>query len=281
MGYATRYMATIQALLADKNPDREYFLRAILKMDRATLFSHQNHELTPEQTKRLADFERQRAGGQPVQYIVGEAWFYGLKFHVAPGVLIPRPETELMVDRALALTCAYGAEHKKCSVIDLGTGSGAVAIAIAKNSDVPVWAVDISLKALTIARANARTHGVKIKFHKDNVRRKIAWPNTGHVIATANLPYLSDAQMKKLSHEVQCEPKLALFGGHDGLDLYRDFFAALKTYCKQRQTIVLLCEIDPEQETKLAAIAHREFPKPQILSHRDLHGDIRLIEITL
>lgn len=270
-------MHTIGSLLQNQNPDREYFLRHILKINQTELLSQLNKPITEAQLKQLTTLERKRAAGWPVQYIVDEAWFYGLKLKVAPGVLIPRPESELMVDRVLALAT----EHKNCSVIDFGTGSGAIAIAVAKNSSVPVWAVDISLKALSIARANARTHKVAIKFHKDDIRRKIAWPKTDHVIVAANLPYLSDARMKKLSAEVRREPKLALYGGRNGLDLYKKMFTALKTYAKNQQSVSMLLEIDPEQKTKLASLVGREFVKASIEFHRDLHGDIRMAEINL
>ncbi|MCX6781147.1 MAG: peptide chain release factor N(5)-glutamine methyltransferase [Candidatus Magasanikbacteria bacterium] len=274
-------MSSINSLLKESpTQDREYFLRYLLSMDRGELLMRGDEEVPTKTVQKLRQLERRRTAGTPMQYILGEAWFYGLKFFVTPAVLIPRPETELTVERALAIT----REHEKCSVLDVGTGSGAIAIAIAKNSSVHVTAIDTSAPALIIARKNARAQKARITFSKLDLRRLTKFPAAKHLIITANLPYLSDKRMQKLSPEVLHEPKLALYGGPDGLDLYRALFERITKICRGHrinQTIHALLEIDPEQKTKLAALSHHEFAHISINYHRDLHGDIRLAELTI
>lgn len=274
--YCRLIMQTLAALLSEKSgPDREYFLRHLLHIDMAELYLHPHRPVPDHFIKKLHAFEHKHAAGWPVQYLLGEAWFFGRKFKVAPGVLIPRPETELLVERAIALT-----KNQPATIIDIGTGSGAIAVSLAKNTDAKIAAVDISAKALTIARANARAHTARVQFSKSNLLAALTWPRTPFVLIAANLPYLSDKRMKKLSAEVRREPKLALYGGPDGLDLYKKLFAQIRKFKRANQTIMILAEIDPEQKTKLAALTRRELPDSRIEFHHDLHHDVRLGEIT-
>lgn len=270
-------MMTIRQLLANTTPDRELFIRHILGVSKTELFLKLHEPFSVEQQKELTRLEKKRAAGHPMQYLIGRAWFYGLEYIIEPGVLIPRPETEVIVDRARAIA----AKRSSCAALDIGTGPGTIAIAIAKHTSCPVTGMDISARALKLARRNAKKHDVKITFTQKNIRREIVWPRTDHVIIAANLPYLSDARMNKLSREVQREPKRALYGGHDGLDLYHALAKHIAHKKNPKQTVSLLCEIDPEQKTKLAALIRREFPNNSIEFHRDIHGDVRIAEITL
>ncbi len=267
-------MKTPQELLKNADLDDEYLLRTALGKSRADLLMDFTKPIKLTSIKRFLMLKKLRARGIPMQYIVGEAWFFGLKFKINKNVLIPRPESELMVERALAIA----EEHKTCSIIDIGTGSGAIAIALSKNSSCTVSAIDISTKALVVARANARRLKARVKFSKADARKPYKLPKTPHVIITANLPYLSDRRMSRLSAEVKKEPKLALYGGPDGLDLYRVMLRNL--FASKKQIIHTLLEIDPEQKTKLATFVRREFPKSELIFYPDLHGDIRLAEIT-
>lgn len=267
-------MNQIQDLIRAATQDDEYLLRFVLKMSSSELFLNLHKKISTTKHNRFLALKKLRAQGVPIQYLIGEAWFFGLNFAVNKNVLIPRPESELMVARALELAT----EHPACSIMDLGTGSGAIAIAIAKNCTAPVRALDISLPALTVARANAKKHTACVSFSRADILKTFPLPKTPHVILTANLPYLSDARMKTLSTEVRHEPKLALYGGPDGLDLYRTLLRNL--FKNKVQTIHALLEIDPEQKTKLATFVRREFPKSELIFYPDLHGDIRLAEIT-
>ncbi len=267
-------MKTIREFTKSITRDDEYLLRFVLKMSSSDFLLQPEFKISATKIRQFSALRKLRARSIPMQYIVGEAWFFGLKFKVNKNVLIPRPESELMVERARAIA----EEHQTCSIIDVGTGSGAIAIALAKNVNCPVSAIDISTKALAVARANARALKASVKFSKADARKLSKLPKTPYVIITANLPYLSDRRMSRLSAEVKKEPKLALYGGPDGLDLYRIMLRNL--FANKKQTIHALLEIDPEQKTKLATFVRRELPKSELIFYPDLHGDIRLAEIT-
>lgn len=262
------------AMLGAMNQDTEYLLCHLLRVNRAQLHAQWPPKLTARMAKQLATLERARSRGAPLQYLVGSAWFYSLKFFVSRNVLIPRPETELIVERALA--------HTAHTLIDVGTGSGAIAIAYKKNIPTArVIACDVSARALAVARRNAITNRTHIQFFKSDLLKNIQWPRTARIIVTANLPYLSDAQMKRLTREVKKEPRRALYGGSDGLDLYRALVRQIKTRISPRQKIVLLAELEPTQKTKFAALVRREFPHATTTFHRDLHDDTRCAEVIL
>ncbi len=268
-------MPTIAELLKNAPTDREYFIRALLGIDLAELYLHPTRVVDTAVVTRLRALERKRASGWPVQYLLGEAWFFGRRFAVTRFVLIPRPETELLVERAIEIL-----KNQPGAVLDIGTGSGAIAISIALASPgARVTALDFSAKALVVARANAHMLKADIKFEQSNLLTHITWPRTSFVLIAANLPYLSDSRMETLSLEVKHEPRAALYGGPDGLDLYEKLFMQIKKHRHPKQRVVILAEIDPEQQTKLATLRGREFPHSQIEFHRDLHGDIRLGEI--
>ncbi len=256
--------------------DDDYLLRFVLKKTRAEFLRDARLPISAADRRRFTVLKKRRAAGMPMQYIVGTAWFYGLEFFVSRAVLIPRPETELLVDRAR--------EKKFDLLIDVGTGSGAIAIALAKNvpATTKIIACDISARALAVAKKNCTRHKTKVCFAHSNLLAEIPWPRAPHILIAANLPYLSDARMKKISKtEVAHEPRRALYGGHDGLDLYQKLFAQIREKKLSAQHITVLAEIDPEQKTKLAHLAARELPNSEILFHTDLRGDIRLAEIII
>jgi release factor glutamine methyltransferase len=156
-----------------------------------------------------------RQAGEPIAYITGEREFYGLDLRITPDVLIPRPETELLVELALMFGLRDGGR-----AIDLGTGSGAVALALAHNApDAEIWATDISAQALTVAEGNARLHGVPIRFLQSDWFERVPPGRFDFVIA--NPPYVAACDMHLDQGDVRAEPRLALIGGEDGLDCIR------------------------------------------------------------
>ncbi len=258
--------------------DDEYLLRFVLKKTTAELLVNKQETLPPRAADRLNRLKKMRADGVPIQYIVGEAWFYGLKFFVSPAVLIPRPETELLIDRARAQR-----PRANWTIIDVGTGSGAIAITLATHHrNTVVIATDISSDALRVARQNARRHHTPIVFMKKNLLAGVPWPRTKKVLVAANLPYLSAAQIQHLAAEVKHEPRCALYGGsQDGLKLYKKMLSQIHIAQRPQQKIILLAEIEPTQQKKFAALVRRELPSADTTFHRDLHGDVRLAEIIL
>jgi release factor glutamine methyltransferase len=210
--------------------DAELLLLYLIEQDRAFLIAHPEKVLTAAGAVRYYALIERRAGGEPVQYITGEQEFYGLPFRVTPDVLIPRPETEHLVAKALAL--AAGFAHPR--IVDVGTGSGVIAVALAHNlAEARITAVDVSEAALEIARGNAERNGVseRILFMQSDLLAAVAGER--FEIVVSNPPYVPTADRDSLSVEVRDhEPALALFAGEDGLDVYRRLipaaFAALE-----------------------------------------------------
>ncbi len=183
--------------------------------------------LTNQQQKQFEEYQHRRRNGEPLQYILGTCNFMGLELSVNPSVLVPRPETEQMVDEAIR-QCHSRASGNPLKVLDLGTGCGCIAIAIAKFCPhAKVTAVDISAKALETARANAKQHGVenRIEFVQGNMLSVIPECFSRESIfdlMISNPPYIPTTQMSHLPKDVQQEPSLALDGGEDGLVFYRN-----------------------------------------------------------
>ena len=153
-------------------------------------------------------------GGEPLAYILGEWDFYGLTFRVDKSVLIPRADTEILVEKALKVM------PPNARVLDIGTGSGAIAVSLARLGQAArVTAVDVSDKALEIARKNAENNGADVEFVKSDCFSALQGRKYDMIVS--NPPYISDEEMQTLMPEVRQEPELALFGGGDGLDFYR------------------------------------------------------------
>ena len=182
----------------------------------ASVLAYPERELTPAQTARYDASVRRRRAGEPIAYILGRREFYGLWLTVSPKVLIPRPETELLVDLALGL--------RPQSVLDLGTGSGALALAIKHGLPAArVVAVDASPAALALARRNAAEHGLAIDFRVGEWFAPVADERFDLVVA--NPPYIAEGDPHLLEGDVRFEPRGALVSGADGLDAIRDIVA--------------------------------------------------------
>jgi release factor glutamine methyltransferase len=199
--------------------DAELLLLHLLSRDRAWLIAHGLDDVPEAHTARYDSMLARRKSGEPVQYITGEQEFYGLSLHVTRDVLIPRPETEHLVERALALAAEL--DHPR--IIDVGTGSGAIAIALAHNlPQAEVTAVDLSPAALDVARLNAEQNGFvgRIRFMQSDLLASVAHERFDIVVS--NPPYVPANERASLSVEVrEHEPSLALFAGDDGLAIYR------------------------------------------------------------
>lgn len=255
--------------------DYELLLCFVLKCTRADLLLQKNIKISAAAQKKLRALEKKRIAGWPLQYLTGTAWFYGQPFQVTPAVLIPRPETELMVEKILEPTPAG-------SILDVGTGSGCIAISLAQKLTTKIIALDNSARALRVARINAKKllpKNKRVKFFKSNLLANIVWPRDKKIIIAANLPYLSAARLKKISREVRREPIDALAAGPDGLKLYQKLFQQITARTRTHQTVTIFAEIDPEQKTKLAALARRELTNSTITFFPDLYGNNRCAKI--
>jgi release factor glutamine methyltransferase len=233
--------------------DAELLLAQAVGVTRANLFAG-SLELDAETQRRFEALIRRRAAREPIAYITGRKEFYSLEFEVGPGVLVPRPETETIVDVALK----FAAEHRNCRLLDIGTGCGAIALAIASNAPgVRVVATDISMGALAIAHRNAVRFGLESRarfVHADcwdtlDGGEPLGWFD----IVVSNPPYVCDSEIARLEPEIRnFEPRVALDGGPDGLESYRRIVAGLGDHLVDGGAVVL--EVGEGQAAAVAAM---------------------------
>lgn len=214
---------TIKDLLDADYQYTEIILQYLLDMTRSQIFLNQNLELSDDVWNRFLDIQRDLKDGRPLQYAIGKWNFYGYDFSVNENVLIPRPETELLVEEILK----ENLRDKK--LLDIGTGSGAIAISLAleNNVNLHVSACDISREALEVARMNAKSLGALVDFiHSDlfeNVEGKFD-------IIVSNPPYISEEDYDELDKLLYYEPKTALYGGVKGYEIYEKIINQAKSH---------------------------------------------------
>jgi release factor glutamine methyltransferase len=242
-GKAVRHaVAELQAAHIDSaRLDAELLVAYVLGRDRAWLLAHDDYELEFNQASQLQGLVARRARREPLVHLTNSREFYGIDMVITADVLTPRAETEQMVEWAIK----YAPQNSR--LIDIGTGSGAIAIAIARHRpDLAVTATEVSAPALAIARQNMTKHNVKMELIESDL-----WENVTGTFQTivTNLPYLRDEAHEELMPEVKHEPDVALFGGPDGLDLYRRFLAGLSDHLESGG--YLFTECDPWQHEDL------------------------------
>ncbi len=256
--------------------DAQTLLAHLTGQRRAWLLAHPEAALTASQQQALAAAIAQIAAGVPLPYILGHWEFFGLEFIVTPDVLIPRPETEILVTEARRFLEARKIDSRPV-LIDVGTGSGCIAVSLgASLPDLRGLATDLSTAALQVARANARKHGVegRIQFiQADLLDFEI---NFRPLVITANLPYVPSAILPSLEIFGK-EPTLALDGGPDGLSLISRLLPRAAQILAPAG--LLLLEIEATQGQIALELAHQHFPAAQIDLHTDLSGHDRVIRI--
>jgi release factor glutamine methyltransferase len=223
--------SAIARLTADRVPsprlNAELLLMFTLSCDRAYLFAHPERELTAEEQSRYAAALADRTRGVPAQYITGHQEFWGMDLIVTPAVLIPRPETEHLIEAGLAIAAEQrpggqeGSPHTRLRILDVGTGSGCIALALAKEfPDAEIHATDISAAALEVARANAARHQLekRIHFHQGNLLEGLNLTDLDFVVS--NPPYVGESEEHQVQMEVRkYEPRDAVFGGPTGVEV--------------------------------------------------------------
>lgn len=222
--------------------DAEILLEHATGRPRIAFYTESEQELSAAEQARYEALIERRTKGEPVAYIVGEKEFYSLNFSVGPAVLIPRPETEILVEQAVALA-PLGAQ-----VLEIGVGSGAVIVALAVNRpDVSVFGLDISPEALQYARHNARRHGVAERTHLF-VGDTLTAVGMRFPLILMNPPYIAAKDAQDLSRDVSCyEPSRALFGGNDGLDVIRKVLERVSGNLLPSGRVVMECGYDQQQ----------------------------------
>jgi release factor glutamine methyltransferase len=256
----------------DADLEADVLLRHALGMDddRAHMLALLHEPIRPDAASRLDDLVRRRLAHEPTAYIVGFREFYGLKLACSPDALIPRPETELLVEIALDWLAHLEAAHRPL-IVDVGTGNGALAIALAVNCPAArVIAVDTSAQALQLAQRNAESHGVATRVSV--VRGDLLSPLRAPAdLIVANLPYVSEPDWDALAPEIRAhEPRSALVGGRTGTEAIARLLAQAPALLNARS--LLLCECGDVQADALRIEAVRAFPDAWIEVRQDLAG---------
>lgn len=204
----------------------ELLLAYILGFKRIDLYTNFDRPLIAAELSAFKPLFLRRRAHEPLQYVIGGTEFFSLPFKVTADVLIPRPETEILVERVIECCRSVFADREEIHILDVGTGSGCIAVAIAKNVPTAVLtAADYSHRALAVARGNATAHDVDVKFVEIDALKP--WPTeytAAFDMIVSNPPYVSYAEYQDLQPEIRdYEPKSALLGGNDGLEFYRKF----------------------------------------------------------
>ncbi len=257
--------------------DAQVLLAHILEQSRSWLFAHHEYELSEGDCRRYADLITRRRRREPVAYLLGRKEFYGLEFAVDQRVLIPRPETELLVD--LVLAQINDRSGRPVVVADVGTGSGAIAITVAVHApEAKVYGIDISQDALDVAEENRKrlTPEAGPLLLEGDLLDPL--PEPADVIV-ANLPYIADEEYSGLQSDVRdYEPRLALKAGVEGLDLIERLLVQLPTKVQPRGAVLL--EISPRQGEVVQKMAQDLRPRPSYVGlRRDYSGQVRMVTL--
>ena len=263
-------------LISGKNLDEEtakLFLMEMFGFDNTHLLLHYRDEMKQEDVKRYFDWIDQYLNGQPAQYIIGETDFYGNRFKVDDRVLIPRPETEELVEWLLT----DFADQKYLKVLDMGTGSGAIAISISKeHPDWQVDAADISAKALQVAGLNNEMNKTNVRFIESDLFNAIT---EDYDVIISNPPYISEDEIKYMDESViEHEPKEALFAKNNGLFMYQK----IADYIKIKKDTVhgsLYLEIGFKQTEAVTEIFTESIPGCEVTNRDDFFGNPRMIRV--
>ena len=259
--------------------EAEVLLAQALQISKVSLYSQLERKLTKEESNSFQQLLKRRLCREPLAYITENQEFYGIKFYVDHRVLIPRPETELLVEEALKAARDYGSKAASITIADIGTGCGVIAISIALNlPQAKIYALDISFHALEVARLNCQQHKVskQITLLQGNLLEPLPEPVC---LIVANLPYVKSSEIEELSPEVKdFEPKLALDGGEDGLAKIFQFLEQVDS--KLLSGGCLLLEIGQGQGEAVMLWVNTRFPEAKIKLIPDLSAIERVAKVT-
>jgi release factor glutamine methyltransferase len=274
-----------RAKIPDASVEAEVLLGHVLGMSKTELYTEPERSLTSAETKRLRRIVRRRLDHEPAAYILGHREFCGIDFYVEPHTLIPRPETELLVEEAVQLARRISSQGEQITIADIGTGCGAIAVSLALAlPQAKIYATDISPSALKTAEVNCRRHGVndQVELLEGNLLEPL--PRAVDVIV-ANLPYVRDCEFRDLSQEIrEYEPTLALAGGRDGLDKIREMLEQIRRKWSSHPSegpAYLLLEIGQGQGDMVASMVRDSFPQASIELIPDLGGIERVAKVGL
>ncbi len=257
------------------NLDLDCLLGYITGHDRTWLYAHPEITLNKNQKTKLNQLIKRRLKGEPIAYLLGHKEFFGLDFIVNKHTLIPRPETELLVEEVLST-------QNITTIADIGTGSGCIAIVLAQNRpDWKIYATDISSDALRVARKNSLKNKTEIIFKKGNLLQPVKNINLDAIVA--NLPYVpnprSNQKTNTYTRGLKFEPKNALYAGRDGLNLFKQFFQQIKIFDLHPKYIYL--EIGHNQADAIKKLTNKYLPIASVKIKTDLAKQDRLAIITI
>ena len=253
--------------------ESELLLTSVLQQSRVYLLAHPEDVLTEEQAQQYAIDVERRVKGEPLPYITGIIEFFGMIFRVTPDVLIPRPETEMLVE----LASAWLTTRPDAVIMDVGTGSGCIAVTLARHTKCRhIIATDISLSALQLAKQNAVRQLVRDRLHFIN--GDLLCPIHGPVdVILSNPPYIADSEWETIPHSIHFEPSSALLAGVDGLEVVRRLLLQAQDVLSPDG--LMLMEIGAEQGKAASKLAQAAFPNALIQVVKDLAGLDRVIRI--
>jgi len=218
--------------------EAEILFTEVLDCDKMDLFLNKEYFLAKDQSTRITKALKRRINSEPMQYILGRLEFFGLEFEVDRNVFIPRQETEILVETAIKIVqrTAYSVRR----ILDLGTGSGCIAISLAKFlKGAKIFATDISHKALEVARVNALLNNAEVSFLQSDLFSNYELRTKNYELIISNPPYIPTHEIDTLQPEIKYEPRIALNGGQDGLDFYRRIIAQSPSYLNECGFLIL------------------------------------------
>ncbi len=253
--------------IEDATTKARRLLAFVLNEKKEYLITHNDCDLQTEQQKQFEQYINEIINGKPIQYILGYQEFMEINFFVNENVLIPQPDTEILVEKTIEIATKINQPQ----ILDLCTGSGAIAISLSKNlQDAIITASDISIDAINIAKHNDTEN--KIQFIKSNLFENI---NEKFDILVSNPPYIKTEEIKTLSKEVQNEPFIALDGGEDGLYFYKEIIKNAHNYLKKNGYLCL--EIGDDQRQDVIKLINKVKYYNEIKTYKDLAGNDRVI----
>lgn len=268
-----------RACITDAGLEAQVLLRDVLGIDRVAFFASLSFELGEGAAEALERSVRRRVEGEPLSYITGRREFYGSDLVVTPDVLVPRQETELLVEAVLEYAGGRAGTGASLTIADVGTGSGAIAIALGNHlPNATVYATDVSRGALQVADTNRHRHGLEGRIHLRHGDLFKALDGPVDVLVS-NPPYLADAEVAVLPPDVRREPVVALAAGADGMDVLRRLIRGAPRYLNSGG--MLAVELDPRRLDAVAGLTREVFAGGEVLFLQDQGGTVRLVTVTL
>lgn len=269
-----------EAGIADASVESELLLGHVLGMSKTQLYTEQERSLASAEIKRLWRLVQRRLDHEPTAYILRHCEFYGIDFYLDCRTLIPRPETELLVEQAMEFAQRIFHPGKQITIADVGTGCGAIAVSLALAlPEAKIYATDISASALQVAEINCQHHGVsgRVELLQGNLLEPLPQPVD---MVIANLPYIEDSEFKNLSPEIRnFEPTIALAGGKNGLGKIQQMLEQMPVKLNHRACFLL--EIGQGQGEMVTSLINRYFPQVSIEFIPDLGAIERVVKVIL